>query len=126
MHVFNTIKQHIENLEGLKKLSSEELESIRNLHPEIQNSYLDFLGSIGFGNLGFLVLYDSPIRPNLIYPTERAGKLSHLILFGDDMQGFCYGFDSTHNYRVVEVDPRGNVDTSISPDFYEFLNSFIT
>ena len=124
MHTFNELTQHIDNLDSLKKLSHENLEAIKNQHPAIQKSYLDFLSSVGAGNLGFLMIYDFPVAPSEIYPVERAERLSALILFGDDMQGFCYGFDRTKSYRVVEIDPRGNIDTSVSPDFYKFINSF--
>ena len=91
----------------------------------LPDDYLQFLTEVGHGDLGSLVIYSSPIDPAYVYSDARAESLKGLVLFGDDMQGFCYAFDLNAGYRVVEVDPRGRIDRTIEAGFGDFLRSFL-
>ena len=126
MSKFDQILAAINDVESLTQVTEEGLSSINDKHPGIQSEYLEFLRDVGAGNLGMLIVYSSLIEPIEVYTSARKDELSNYILFADDMQGYCYAFDKTANYRVVEIDPRGDVDTSIESSFVEFLQSFIS
>jgi hypothetical protein len=102
----------------------EKVETLRGKYPGIPEDYLAFLTEIGWGNFGSFMLYSEPGSPKFTYGAEREG-LKGIILIGDDMQGYSFGFDAGNGFRLVEIDPRGNVDRSIEPDFSEFVHNLL-
>jgi hypothetical protein len=125
MSMFINIKEKVEDLTLLMKATDKDVSAIKSNYPSIPDDYLEFLKEVGSGNLGILAVYSSPMKATEVYTSASESELSSFVLFADDMQGYCYAFDKTANYRVVEIDPRGNVDYSIEHDFLEFINSFI-
>ncbi len=108
----------IKNESYLSKLSPATPETIAQLeakYPGIPQDYLDFLRQVGSGEIGDsdFMIYGGPVAPEDVFgPDER---LSHLLLLGDDLQGYCVAFDPTHNWAVVEIDPTNrSVDVTAS------------
>lgn len=121
MNKFDNLKNLIDDIDKLRKLTDSETTELKSEgYPE---DYLEFLSSIGYGNVGALQLYSGPISPSSVYP-ENA-EFEGITLFGDDFQGHCYGFDRKHGMKVVTVDPRGGVDKTNLRDFGEFIRVFI-
>lgn len=90
----------------LRQLTPAEISELKAETPELPQDYLGFLGMIGCGNLGELQVYSGPISPAFVYPQPK-GDLSKIVLIGDDLQGYCFGFDTGRQGVLVEVDPRG-------------------
>ncbi len=126
MDSFDDIQDKINTRAYLVKLSAVEVARLEHLYPELSKDYLRFLIEIGHGNLGNLVIYGAPMDPVSVYSSARSNALQEIVLFGDDMQGFCYGFDLRNGGRIVEIDPRGRIDRTIEPEFIDFLKSFLT
>jgi hypothetical protein len=123
MGKFDEIAQNIDNVEALTRASKEDIEAIRNKVPDIDNDYVEFLGEVGFGNLGDIQLYGGLINPSEIYPAPRE-LLDKVLLFGDDTQGYCFGFKVDEEMRVVEVDPKGSINKEIEPTFSELMHAY--
>jgi hypothetical protein len=123
--MYEDIHARIGDLTELKRLPTDRIDQLARKHIGLPRDYLAFLAEIGHGDLGNLVIYDAPIDPVVVYSAARSGTLTGIVLFGDDTQGFCYGFDLKKGARVVEIDPRGKVDRSIESGFAEFLRSFL-
>mgnify|MGYP003819216665 FL=1 len=123
MSHFEQIKQRIEGADRLTKLSEMEAQVLRAEYPGVPEDYLEFLMDVGYGDLGSLQLYSGLISPWQVYP-RGSSSLATVLLFGDDFQGYCFGFDLADSYRVVEVDPRGNVHRTVEPRFTELLRRY--
>lgn len=104
--------------------SREEVDALRNEYPGIPKDYLTFLQEIGSGNLGPFILYSSPSDPEFVYG-PRAENLPGIILLGDDMQGYCFGFDTEEDFQLVEIDSRAEVNYKVKPTFSEFVRDRI-
>ena len=117
MSAWEHIRQKIERPETLEPVSEIDVSRMKELYPNLPEQYLTFLRTVGHGNLGRIQIYAGPMNPVDIYSESRRNQLNGIIIIGDDMQGFCYGFDLKDSYRVVEIDPRGNIDRTIKPDF---------
>jgi hypothetical protein len=111
-------------LASLEKVSPAKIRRFRKEHPGIQEDYLAFLQNVGFGSIGDcqLALYSGPISPSDVYDPVTAHEVGDVVLFGDDFQGYCSGFDARG--RVVEVDPRGETRV-VAPTFTRFLSSWL-
>lgn len=125
MRYFEALIPHIPNASSLALLGGSDATMLLARFPALPDEYLRFLTEIGHGDLGPLVLYSSPIAPAVVYSEARATSLEGIVLFGDDMQGYCYGFDLSDDGRVVEIDPRGVVDRTIEPSFGRFLRALL-
>lgn len=123
--MFEAIRAKIADPSRLILLPAEECLRLQHRFPALQPDYFEFLKTAGSGNLGALVIYHCPMESAEVYGSTRAEALSGIVLFGDDMQGYCYGFDLKEGGRVVEIDPKGNIDHTIEPDFLKFLDSFV-
>ncbi len=109
----------------LTKISDNDLAAIRVVYPDLPFEYSEFLSRIGFGEVGDIRLYGGPILPSEIYPKPK-GDLSHIILFGDDCQGYCFGFDLLRQFSIVEVDPRGNPRKEGEFGFISLIESYLS
>jgi len=89
----------------------------------LPDDYLGFLETIGFGNLEELQLYGGPVLPNSIYPQPKS-DLSDILLFGDDFQGYCFGFDTSQKCALVDVDPQGSVHRRNEDGFMSLVESY--
>jgi len=115
--MFDGIQNQIS--EALEKLSQEEIDKLRREFLGLPGDYLQFLYLVGYGNLGEIQLYDGLVFSSSVYP--KSTNLKNIVLFSDDFQGYCYGFDINDNYRVVEIDPWSKVDKTIDPSFSNFI-----
>ena len=107
MGEIHVLQERLARIPNLTRLTAEEVDTLRQELPGLPCEYLEFLSVVGFGNLEELQLYNRPTSAKSIYPQPK-GDLSGIVLFGDDFQGYCFGFDTTKDFCLVEVDPRGN------------------
>jgi hypothetical protein len=93
-----------------------------NIHsePGLPEEYLQFLEQLGYGCFDGLSIYSGPMPPRETYPNFQSDPLN-VMLIGDDMQGYCFGFDKSREFTLVEVDPLGVPDDIAQPDFLAFV-----
>ena len=76
------------------QLSYDEIEVLRAEHPELPPEYFDYLLTVGWGMAeSGRMIYSGPVVPTTIFGNRF--KESSILLLGDDMQGYCFGFDKT-------------------------------
>jgi hypothetical protein len=119
-----TLQQRLAKLSGLVQLLPSEIDELQRAIPSLPEEYLRFLRVVGYGTLGDLQLYSGPVWSGSIYP-ERKADLSHIALFGDDFQGYCFGFDTCQGFSVVEVDPRGSVGWRSERTFLSLIETYV-
>lgn len=110
-------------LEGLKPVGAEQLRAIQARAEHLPVDYLRFLEKIGSGSLktGTYSIYSGPCAYDEIYEPVSDPGLSRLLVFGDDMSGYCAAFDPGHARKVVELDPYGDWHNENCGSFIEFL-----
>lgn len=86
-----------------------EIEEAQAKFPEIPGDYLAFLEEIGWGNFSRVMLYSGPDFAGDLFAYLK-DEIPKIVLFGDDFQGYFYGFDSEAGYHLVEVSPDGTVE----------------
>lgn len=97
---------------------------LRSAHPRLPSAYLDLLGELGFGNYGgAFSIYSGLSSPEDVYGKPVPDNLKMLLLFGDDFQGFCYGFDPQNDYALVEVAPTTIEAILVGESFEEFVRA---
>lgn len=121
MSSFEELVDHFKTEGSLTKVSANELQSICSDFAGIPEEYLRFLEVAGYGNLGDIQLFERPTKPGTVYP-NASGRLVDILLIGDDFQGYCFGFDRTDRWRIVEVSPRGEIDTTVESEFLSLLD----
>lgn len=115
---------HFNAVASLTKVPAEKVQLLRDKHPGIPGTYLRFLELAGFGNLGSISLYSGPVNAVEVY-TSASGRLMDILLIGDDLQGYCFGFDPTDSWRIVEVSPLGEIDTTVESEFVSLLDGYM-
>jgi hypothetical protein len=73
------------------RLSASEIDALVAEHPQLPTAYLNYLRDVGWGEApsGHMI-YSAPLSPEVVYPQlVDEGR----VLLGDDMQGFCLGYD---------------------------------
>ena len=90
-------------------------------YPGVPDDYVNFLRHHGWGSLDEVALYGGLIDPEFVYGTDEAAP--GVMLFCDDYQGYCFGFDLNNGYRVVQVDPFGVVETF--DDLHTFMDLMV-
>ncbi|MCO6454945.1 MAG: hypothetical protein J5I93_06565 [Pirellulaceae bacterium] len=123
MSKFDAIVSNIDDTTSLVTLSDADVARLRNNYSWIDSDYLDFLREVGYGNLGELQLYNQPTPATSVY-SVNGERLQSVLLFGDDMQGHCFGFDAENDYRVVEVTPRGELDLGVEATFIGLMTAY--
>jgi hypothetical protein len=109
-------------LDKLTPLAGDALARLRAAHPQAPEGYLDFLTTLGFGELGeaSFMLYGGLLAPDEVFGDTPDG-LQQVLLFGDDFAGTHCGFDSAQGWRIVEVDPTNFSMTTVGQDFAAFI-----
>jgi len=125
MTKFDAIIGNIENASSLVKVSEDDLAKLRNNYSWIDSDYVAFLREVGYGDLGEIHLYSGPIPATSVY-SLNGDRLQSVLLFGDDGQGYCFGFDADNVYRVVEVNPRGEVDLGVEDTFMGLMTGYFS
>lgn len=120
--MFEHITKNIETINEMQALGAEQIEKLKASYCGLPDDYISFLEKVGFGNVSEFQLYDSPVRPSSVY--DDIEGLEQIILIGDDFQGYCFGFDLSDDFRLVEVSPIGEVDKTIEESFIKLLESY--
>ena len=109
-------------LDKLTPLAGEALARLRAAHPQAPEGYLDFLTTLGFGELGeaSFMLYGGLLAPDEVFGDTPA-PLAQVLLFGDDFAGTHCGFDTAHGWRIVEIDPTNFSPDVVGEDFAAFI-----
>lgn len=122
MGIYDGLLAENETKEWLDKLEVVDLPAIKklqNIYPGLPEEYLKFLEQVGSGEIGeaVYVIYNGVLVADEIYDETTAKDLNSILIFGDDMQGFCSGFDTENGWVVVEIDPA---DMSCKKTFDRF------
>jgi hypothetical protein len=88
----------------LQPLKFEEISAIQRAYPGVPAHYLAFLQQIGWGSLGpgDFMIYSGLVAARDVF--SFVPELAGVWLIGDDYSGWCLGFDSNENWRMVSVD----------------------
>ncbi|MBT2785960.1 MULTISPECIES: SMI1/KNR4 family protein [unclassified Halomonas] len=110
-------------LEKFERVGSLVTEQVKNIYPNLPKEYLVFLEEIGSGEIGnaAYIIYNGVLTPDEIYDEVTAEDLNNILIFGDDMQGYCSGFDVENGWSVVEVDPTDMSFRKIFDNFSAFI-----
>lgn len=103
----------------LTRLTQEQCVKEAARYPHLPPEYWRLLPEIGYGNLFELQIYDGPVRAESIYGSSCIAAAGYL-LFGDDHQGYCYGFHPSQPSEVIELDPRGEA-RDLGETFIDFV-----
>jgi hypothetical protein len=120
---FSKLTERISATAPLSRLGLADIGALKEHYPELPADYLWFLTEVGFGDLGELQLHSGPSAAGNFHPAV-SHSLEHVIVFGDDKQGYCFGFDMNDGYRVIEIGPNGEVSKDIEPDFSGILQAY--
>lgn len=79
-------------MEDRTPVSKSEVDAIKAEFPELPEDYFEYLLAVGCGVAASgRMIYSGPVDPAGIYGARFQG--SRIVLLGDDMQGYCLGFD---------------------------------
>jgi hypothetical protein len=120
----DSIRGRLHDMSMLTPISANDTEALKVEFVGIPIEYTEFLEKVGYGEVGDIRIYEAPTSPDDIYPVAQ-GDLSGIVLFGDDFQGYCFGFDTTKNFCLVEVDPRGNPRPRSEKGFLSLIAGYI-
>ncbi|WP_299005965.1 SMI1/KNR4 family protein [uncultured Shewanella sp.] len=112
---------------NLQKISSKESLGLFKIHPDIPQDYISFLTELGFGGLAqdSYMIYSGLMASDEIYDKESAEELKNILFFGDDFMGYCSGFDTENEWRIVEVDPIDKSYEVTHSSFSEFIQDLL-
>lgn len=118
-------KQSGGKLEQLEPVKTATIDKLRRMQPGLPIDFTSFLQELGSGeiNKNTYVIYQGFLEPNEIYDQETAEELDGILLFGDDMQGYCNGFDTKRNWCIVEIDPTNMSYEKTHENFSDFIRS---
>ena len=124
MPLFEKVRRRASRIPDLVRLSDTEILNLRSTVPGLPEDYLQFLETVGFGGLEGIQIYSGPVSPSSLYGNFK-GDPSSIILFGDDMQGYCFGFDTKRGFSLVEVDPQGSPETLAEDSFLSLVAAYL-
>jgi len=112
----------------MTRLADEAIDMLRTQHPGVPIEYLAFLSEIGWGEVRGrgLMLYSGLLRPSAIFDEQASLRLTGLLLLGDDMAGYCFGFHTTEDWSVVGIDSATGEVTYVAPDFATFIRKWVS
>ncbi len=114
MSLFEQLRRRASTIPNLSLVSSTEIREMRDSEPGLPEDYLQFLEQLGYGCFDGLSIYSGPSPSHEIYPNFQGDPLN-VMLIGDDMQGYCFGFDKSRGFALIEVDPRGTPEDVTQP-----------
>jgi hypothetical protein len=111
----------------LKPVPATRLVKLRAERPGLPAEYEDFLRELGAGQVGSasFMIYDGLVNPSDIHG-DRSKELQAVLLFGDDFQGYSFGFAPSNKWRIVEVDPIDGSVAVVAESFEEFVRRDLT
>jgi hypothetical protein len=101
-------------IDDFQQLTEEQLMKEIENNPSLPCDYIDFLKEVGYGYIemdGYLFIFSGAINPKLIYKALVDRRLIDILYFGDDLNGYYCGFQTSDNWKVVEVDDLFNIRT---------------
>ncbi len=73
-------------------LTDDEIAGLVRQYPGLPSDYLEYLRNEGWGQTeSECMIYQRPIPPGDVYGDGYEGP--NVVLFGDDYQGYCLGYD---------------------------------
>ncbi len=123
MDLFNRLRGQFSEGSQLPRLESIDIDALIDRYPGIPADYLRFLTEVGYGDLGEMQIHSGPSAAASFYPAGSE-SLKSVLVFGDDKQGYCFGFDTKDEFRVVEISPNGEVAKDVEPDFSSLMQSY--
>lgn len=123
MDLFDKLREQTSTNSPIPRLDSTEIGALTDQYPGLPADYLQFLTEVGYGDLGEVQLHSGPSAAERIYPAVSE-SLESVLVFGDDKQGYCFGFDKNDGFRVVGISPRGEVTKDIEPDFATLIQAY--
>lgn len=111
-----------------EKIDEEKISPEIEENHNIPQDYIEFLRDIGYGDIGdgYYMIYSGLIKSDDIFDEETAEELKDILFFGDDFNGYCTGFLTTKNWKLVEVNGSINeLEVSFESFIKRKLNSFI-
>ncbi|MEN5151882.1 SMI1/KNR4 family protein [Pseudomonas orientalis] len=114
-------------LDGLAAVDDASLNAIRAGQKNAPDDYLEFLQEFGSGEIetvGFM-LYNGLIEASDVFDEETAAQFEGVMIFGDDMQGRCVGFDKNDKWAVVEIDSADMSVKKLCDTFYLFVYNLL-
>lgn len=123
MELFDKVRGQLSEGSQLPRLESTDIGALRDRHPGLPADYLQFLAEVGYGDLGELQLHSGPSAAENFYPAGSE-SLESVLVFGDDKQGYCFGFDTNDGFRVVEISPSGEVAKDVEPEFSSLMQGY--
>ena len=99
------------------------IKELKSFYLDLPKEYLFFLEEIGSGEIGDSVytIYNGLLSPEEIYDEVTAAELGNILIFGDDMQGYCSGFDTANEWSIVEIDSTDMSYRKIFERFSDFI-----
>ncbi|CAM3947487.1 hypothetical protein CCOS865_04373 [Pseudomonas reidholzensis] len=131
MNLYKALKDGSGDHRPLRKLevvAPAALAQLASSYPALPSDYSVFLETVGSGEIGqaAFMLYDGLLTAEQIYDKQTAAGLAGVLLFGDDMQGYCVGFDSGKGWAVVEVDPLNGQAHEVAGGFETYLRELLS
>lgn len=113
------------SIDKMVPISPNDEATIRALYPAIPADYVDFLLTVGAGEIGdaAFALYSGPVEPEEIYGDSDG--VENILLIGDDLQGFNVGYE-LDTWSVVEIDPTNRSTRKVASDFQSFIRTLVS
>ena len=96
-------------------------------HSQVPADYVAFMKELGWGEVGeaAYMLYEGLLTPDQVYDEDDERPLDGILLFGDDMQGYCSGFDTNNGWVVVDIDPVSREAHQVADSFSEYIREML-
>lgn len=113
-------------LANLSPISKDSSDQLRSTHLVLPEDFLEFLSVIGAGEIGdgIFMLYNGLVRPEEIYGLGASEPLRSVLLFGDDMQGYCVGY-TTLDWKIWEINPLDWSLVPVADTFEQFIRALL-
>jgi hypothetical protein len=111
----------------LVAIAQSEVDRLRLQFHDVPKDYLDFLKELGWGEVGDMSfqLYSGLVMPKEVYDEVTAAGLDDILLFGDDFQGYSFGFARNDRWAVVEVNPNTGTPRQVAENFENFVHRWL-
>jgi hypothetical protein len=124
MSSISRLLHNLSGVKGLGRLTEDEIREFRRVGSALPSEYIEFVMDVGYGNLGSMQIYSRPIKAEDKF-AGTGQSLQGILLFGDDLQGYLFGFDANQGNRVIEVDPMGCVHAMEERDFTSLVEAYM-
>lgn len=124
---YDDLQQSVTDLlVNLSPIGKDSARQLRSNHPGLPEDFIEFLLEIGAGEIGdgMFMLYNGLVQPMDIYGDEASEPLQAVLLFGDDMQGYCIGY-ITSNWKIWEINPLDWSMRPLADTFEQFIRDLL-